>query len=209
IIEADVLCIGGGIAGLMAAIRASELGAKVVVAEKGNTLTSGAGGLGNGNSGGHGGGNANGHGGGNSASASGRGGGKGGSGHATGRGQGHANTGHGHGHGHGHGNASRHGVSASTLGSLNAAHASATARANAAPNSAVGAIAAFAAAVESTELTNRERVEAAAQALASQANKPITAPVVSRVGNLANVEVSRREARAIAHRASQIQGDGS
>lgn len=41
-IESDVLCIGGGIAGLMAAIRASELGAKVVVAEKGNTLHSGA-----------------------------------------------------------------------------------------------------------------------------------------------------------------------
>ena len=47
VIETDVLCIGGGIAGLMAAIRAGELGAKVVVAEKGNTLTSGAGGLGN------------------------------------------------------------------------------------------------------------------------------------------------------------------
>ena len=31
-VEADVLCVGGGIAGLMAAIRASELGAKVVVA---------------------------------------------------------------------------------------------------------------------------------------------------------------------------------
>jgi succinate dehydrogenase/fumarate reductase flavoprotein subunit len=46
-IETDVLCIGGGIAGLMAAIRAAELGARVVVAEKGNTLTSGAGGLGN------------------------------------------------------------------------------------------------------------------------------------------------------------------
>jgi succinate dehydrogenase/fumarate reductase flavoprotein subunit len=46
-IKADVLCIGGGIAGLMAAIRASELGADVVVAEKGNTLTSGAGGIGN------------------------------------------------------------------------------------------------------------------------------------------------------------------
>jgi succinate dehydrogenase/fumarate reductase flavoprotein subunit len=46
-IEADVLCIGGGIAGLMAAIRAAELGVKVVVAEKGNTLTSGAGGMGN------------------------------------------------------------------------------------------------------------------------------------------------------------------
>jgi succinate dehydrogenase/fumarate reductase flavoprotein subunit len=47
VIEADVLCVGGGIAGLMAAIRASERGAKVVVAEKGNTLSSGAGGIGN------------------------------------------------------------------------------------------------------------------------------------------------------------------
>src|SRR4030042_4509527 len=46
-IEADGLCAGGGIAGLMAAIRAAELWARVVVAEKGNTLTSGAGGLGN------------------------------------------------------------------------------------------------------------------------------------------------------------------
>jgi succinate dehydrogenase/fumarate reductase flavoprotein subunit len=46
-IEADVLVVGGGIAGLMAAIRAAEMGAKVVVADKGNTLTSGAGGAGN------------------------------------------------------------------------------------------------------------------------------------------------------------------
>jgi succinate dehydrogenase/fumarate reductase flavoprotein subunit len=30
-IGSDVLCVGGGIAGLMAAIRASELGAKVVL----------------------------------------------------------------------------------------------------------------------------------------------------------------------------------
>jgi hypothetical protein len=100
-------------------------------------------------------------------------------------------------------------VSASTLGSLNAAHASPTARANAAPNSAVGAIAAFAEAIESEELSNRQRVEAAAQALASKANKPITAPVVAEVANLTNVEVSRREARAIAARASQIQDEGS
>jgi len=42
IVEADVLCVGGGIAGLMAAIRASELGAKVILAEKGNTLRSGS-----------------------------------------------------------------------------------------------------------------------------------------------------------------------
>lgn len=47
IVEADVLCIGGGIAGLMASIRAGELGSKVVVAEKANTLRSGAGATGN------------------------------------------------------------------------------------------------------------------------------------------------------------------
>ncbi|MEW6665150.1 MAG: FAD-binding protein [Thermodesulfobacteriota bacterium] len=45
-IEADVLCVGGGIAGLMAAIRARELGAKVVLAEKANTLRSGSAGTG-------------------------------------------------------------------------------------------------------------------------------------------------------------------
>ena len=47
ILEADVLCVGGGIAGLMAAIRAGELGAKVIVAEKANSLRSGAAGMGN------------------------------------------------------------------------------------------------------------------------------------------------------------------
>lgn len=45
--EADVLCIGGGIAGMMAAIRAAEQGAKVIVAEKANTMRSGAGATGN------------------------------------------------------------------------------------------------------------------------------------------------------------------
>ncbi len=47
IVKADVLCVGGGTAGMMAAIRAAELGAKVVVAEKGNTRRSGAGRTGN------------------------------------------------------------------------------------------------------------------------------------------------------------------
>ena len=47
VIEADVLCVGGGIAGLMAAIRAGEMGAKVVVAEKGNARYSGCGRSGN------------------------------------------------------------------------------------------------------------------------------------------------------------------
>ncbi len=46
-IETDVLCIGGGIAGLMAAIRAAECGSKVVIAEKSNILYSGSGGTGN------------------------------------------------------------------------------------------------------------------------------------------------------------------
>lgn len=46
-IEADALCVGGGSAGLTAAIRASELGVRAVVAEKGNTLRSGAGATGN------------------------------------------------------------------------------------------------------------------------------------------------------------------
>lgn len=45
--QCDVLCVGGGIAGLMAAIQASELGARVIVAEKSNTLRSGKAGMGN------------------------------------------------------------------------------------------------------------------------------------------------------------------
>lgn len=46
-VRTDVLCVGGGIAGLMAAIRASELGADVVIADKANTMYSGSGGGGN------------------------------------------------------------------------------------------------------------------------------------------------------------------
>jgi succinate dehydrogenase/fumarate reductase flavoprotein subunit len=42
-IQTDVLCIGAGIAGLMAAIRAAEKGAKVILAEKGHALHSGRG----------------------------------------------------------------------------------------------------------------------------------------------------------------------
>jgi succinate dehydrogenase/fumarate reductase flavoprotein subunit len=46
-VETDVLCIGGGPAGLSAAIRARELGEDVVVADKANTLRSGDAGMGN------------------------------------------------------------------------------------------------------------------------------------------------------------------
>jgi succinate dehydrogenase/fumarate reductase flavoprotein subunit len=47
LIKTDILVVGGGIAGLMAAIRAGELGQKVVVAEKGNAQYSGCGRMGN------------------------------------------------------------------------------------------------------------------------------------------------------------------
>jgi len=43
IIKTDILCIGAGIAGLMAGIRASEKGAKTVIVEKGHALHSGRG----------------------------------------------------------------------------------------------------------------------------------------------------------------------
>jgi succinate dehydrogenase/fumarate reductase flavoprotein subunit len=46
-LEADVLVVGGGIAGLMAAINAAGQGAHVIVAEKANTKRSGSGATGN------------------------------------------------------------------------------------------------------------------------------------------------------------------
>jgi succinate dehydrogenase/fumarate reductase flavoprotein subunit len=47
VIETDLLCVGGGIAGLMAAIRAADRGAAVVVADKAKTSRSGSAGMGN------------------------------------------------------------------------------------------------------------------------------------------------------------------
>ncbi len=47
IVATDVLVIGGGLAGSMAAIRAAQSGAKVLVVEKANTKRSGAAGTGN------------------------------------------------------------------------------------------------------------------------------------------------------------------
>jgi succinate dehydrogenase/fumarate reductase flavoprotein subunit len=46
-ITTDVLCVGGGIAGLMSAIRAREMGAKTLLVEKGATKYSGLGRIGN------------------------------------------------------------------------------------------------------------------------------------------------------------------
>ena len=46
-LECDVLVVGGGTAGMMAAISAAESGAQVILAEKANTRRSGAGATGN------------------------------------------------------------------------------------------------------------------------------------------------------------------
>lgn len=176
-------------------------------------LAKGGNGGGNGGGGGHGGGN------------------KGGRGEASGRDSGIGNAmGHGHdqingrarrdAHEHGWRYGERHsdppgapslekksasedGISASALGSLNAAHASSTARDNASPNSMVGRIAAFAEAVESDE------INAAAEALAAKANKPINEAVVTEVARQAQIELSEEAASAIAARAAEIQAGES
>ena len=44
--KTDVLCVGGGVAGLMAAVGARKEGAEVIVVEKGNAAHSGAGRIG-------------------------------------------------------------------------------------------------------------------------------------------------------------------
>ena len=49
-LSCDVAIIGGGIAGLMAAIAAADKGAKVVLLDKANTRRSGAGATGKGKS---------------------------------------------------------------------------------------------------------------------------------------------------------------
>jgi succinate dehydrogenase/fumarate reductase flavoprotein subunit len=45
-VKTDVLIIGGGLAGCMAAIKAAESGVEVTIAEKANTLSSGCAGTG-------------------------------------------------------------------------------------------------------------------------------------------------------------------
>ncbi|MPZ10479.1 MAG: hypothetical protein GEU89_09740 [Kiloniellaceae bacterium] len=78
---------------------------------------------------------------------------------------------------------------------MNASHASATARANAAPNSQVGKLGAYAAAMESGD------VETAAQALADAANKEITADVVAAVNQNMGIESTPEEEADVAAKA--------
>lgn len=78
---------------------------------------------------------------------------------------------------------------ANELGNLNAAHASATARANAAPTSMVGRIATYDATMRQAltindPVTRAYVINAARADLATVANKPLTASVVARVDRL-------------------------
>ncbi len=125
----------------------------------------------------------------------GHGGGQGG-GHGGGQGGGGANSGKGN-------QASSGSVStgktASALGRLNAAHASTTAMANAALNSAVGAIAAYSKAVLEGDIA------VAAQSLALAANTTIDASVVAEVNAVLGLDVDEETTEAIADLANDIQ----
>ena len=91
------------------------------------------------------------------------------------------------------------GKTASALGRLNAAHASSTAVENAAPNSAVGAIAAYSEAVLDGDIA------VAAQSLARAANKMIDATVVAEVNAELGLDVDEETTEAIADLANDIQ----
>ena len=103
---------------------------------------------------------------------------------------------------------SGHGATASTLGSLNAAHASDTALAHASSHSRVGElatyktdIAAFRAALASNNpIAARQDLAAAAQALARAANKTVTADTVAAL----NTELGIRLSTATDTRIAQL-----
>lgn len=154
------------------------------------------GGDGGGNGGGNGNGNGNGNGGSNGNSAS--------AGHGKGNGNGNA-FGHGdngpgksatansNGLGNGKGLGNNQKSVAATLGRLNAAHASATARAHASLNSAVGLIAQYEAAVYAAREAATEEEQAALEQtamgfLGQAANKEINEEVVSAVNDLLGIE---------------------
>jgi len=93
---------------------------------------------------------------------------------------------------------SAQGKAAASLGNLNAAHASATARSNAAPGSIVGQIAAYETAMKSALAIENPTQRAAAitaarQDLALTANKQLTPAAVTRVDSLLDLPASPAE----------------
>lgn len=174
---------------LIALIAAPVITQQITGFDLGNqALAKGGDGGGNGNGNGNGGSN------GNSASA---GHGKGnGNGNAFGHGDngpGKSATANSNGLGNGKGLGNNQKSVAATLGRLNAAHASATARAHASLNSAVGLIAQYEAAVYAAREAATEEEQAALEQtamgfLGQAANKEINEEVVSAVNDLLGIE---------------------
>ena len=103
------------------------------------------------------------------------------------------------------------GSTASSLGGLNAAHASSVALGHAAPNSEIGMIAAYAAAINAynsatTPAAQATALTAAATALANASNKGVTSATVDALNLLLGVSVSSTTVDSIAAQAAAIQG---
>ena len=96
---------------------------------------------------------------------------------------------------------SKTGKSGALQGSLNAAHASPTALSHAAPNSRVGQLAAYAAAVKAGNLS------AAAQALANASNMSLSSQSVQAVNAKLGISMSANQAASMATAANALQGN--
>src|SRR5262249_46283479 len=96
----------------------------------------------------------------------------------------------------------------SAMGSLNASHASTTGLAHAAPNSAVGQLAGYAAAINAlnaaapNSLAAKQATTQAAQALARASNKTVTPATVQAVNQNLGLTVTNAPATAIANQAN-------
>ncbi len=108
----------------------------------------------------------------------------------------------------------RHEGGKNTLGNLNAAHASATARANASPNSMVGRIATYESQMNAA-LAIRDRsdrnaaIVAAREQLAESANKPLTAGNIARVDAMLGIRGASPQLGAERSRSSDRNRDFS
>lgn len=94
---------------------------------------------------------------------------------------------------------------------MNAAHASSVAFGHAAPNSEIGMIAAYAAAINAynsatTPQAQSDAITAAATALAGASNKGVTSATVDALNSLLGVSVDSTTVDSIAAQAAAIQG---
>ena len=166
----------------------AEFGANTVFAKGGG-----------GNGGGHGNAGANGHGGGHASATSDA---NDDNGNHSGHGNGNGGAAVGHSHDE-NGGIAKGGHNASLRGSLNAAHASSTARANASSNSQVAKVKAYMDAVDQEAID----VEEAGVALANAANKSVDLDVVNAVNSLLGIDMDEDTAQSIAAAAATEQSD--